>query len=115
MSGFCGSSHDRPAPAYSHRGFFLPTPVDGFDEPILTVECYSRWYSLYLVTPNGEVSIVDFSELEPYASGSSVSAYVDHVPNPVAVEAFAESRGYHLYEVALDMIVGRWTREVTPG
>ena len=75
----------------------------------LTVELYVKWYSLFIIKPSGEVEAVGFMELE---KGFQNAAFVDHVPNPAAVEAYAQMMGYEIDELAWDLIVGRWQSEV---
>ncbi len=78
------------------------------ERPILTVENYCKWYSLYLVKPGGWVEAVDM-----YDAGSSfTAAWHDHVPDPGECERYAELKGYDWDENALDMIYGRYQREV---
>jgi hypothetical protein len=69
--------------------------------PILTVENYLKWYSLYLVNPDGSVEPVDFPE----------DGYCDHVPYPAAVEEMAADRGWVGCYESLEMIVGRYVLE----
>jgi hypothetical protein len=62
---------------------------------------YPKWYSLYLVHPNGDVEEIEFPD-----------GYVDHVPDPMAVAAYAESHDYEVDSLAYEMMVGRWETEV---
>lgn len=96
----------------SERGFLLPVSKYLGSLPVLTVELCCKWYSLYPVHGCAGVEAVDFGLLEPTAAALNVSAYCDHVPNPVVVQAFAEAQGWHLDELAEELIVGRWEIEV---
>lgn len=72
------------------------------DAPIVTVENYCKWYGLHILYPNGDVMKVSFPD----------DGFVDHVPNPAAVERFADKHGYYLCTESLEMITGRWQIEV---
>lgn len=71
------------------------------DVPTLTVELADKWYSLFLVGPNGAVERVEFPD-----------DFADHCPNPEAVEQLAERHGWDLSLVAHELIVGRWQVQV---
>lgn len=74
--------------------------------PILTVEIYCKWYSLFVVDSARSIREISFSELEDFSLDEA--PYIDHVPNPKAVQRFAEKRGYELDELALKLLLGRW-------
>lgn len=77
------------------------------DRTIVTVENYVKWYGLQLIHSDGTIEEI------PFPSGSSSeTAYVDHVPNPVAVARFASESDNVLDEQAIEMIAGRWQSEV---
>jgi len=76
------------------------------DVPVLTVENYVKWYTLFLVHPTGRVEQIPFPEESPVGS-----AYCDHVPNPLACQKLAADNGWVWDENSLDMIWGRWRRE----
>jgi len=90
-----------------------------YDEPLLTVEYYVKWYALYLVKvekpagadlPIFSIYKIHFGHLDGVRP-DGVSAYCDHVPNPLVVRIFAARYGYHLDELADDLITGRWQNE----
>jgi len=78
------------------------------ESPTLTVENYIKWYSLHLVHLDGSVDVVNFPEWGPSGRGG----FVDHVPDPVACQKLAADNGWVWDENSLDMIWGRWRREV---
>jgi hypothetical protein len=94
---------------YSPRGIPL---VWGSGHPkagaVLTVECYCKWYELFLVCPDAIVG-VDFGVLGMHSKDEA--PYCDHAPNPRAVYRYAQARGYLLDNVAFEMIIGRWEIE----
>lgn len=94
-------------------------PVVRFNEPaadrwpIITCEFYSKWYSLYIWWPDGNLLKLEYHEIdEDIGAEHSICAFVDHVPNPKAVELYAEKHGYVIDELAHDLITGRWHNEV---
>jgi len=93
----------------SHRGHELLG--DTAKERVLTVELYCKWHELWLILPSRNIVAVQFSDLEEWWDGST-AAYVDHVPNPEAVRAFAECKGYVINELAEELMEGRWKLEV---
>lgn len=92
------------------RGFPLLVTVANRTRPVLTVEAYCKWYSLYVVHPDGTFAKVPFADLEPYTP-EGMSAYVDHAPNPEAALEMATQRGWLLDPVAYDVMVGRFLVE----
>ena len=96
----------------------LMSSAFNYKKPVLTVEAYSKWYCLYLIEDMGTeywVSRVEYHDIQNYINTEMegcVNAYVDHVPNPDAVVAYAEDKDYHLDGLADDLIAGRWYNEV---
>jgi hypothetical protein len=94
---------------YSPRGIPLVWrgghPKDG---AVLTIECYCKWYELFLVCPDTIVGI-DFGVLDQHSKDES--PYSDHAPNPRAVYRYAQAGGYQLDNEAFEMIIGRWEIE----
>lgn len=89
-------------------------------KPILTVELYVKWYTLYLVKKEFnkgsrwewlKVYKVYYHQLDNYRPMDQPT-YVDHVPNPLAVRNFADAMGFTLDELAEELIEGRWHIEV---
>lgn len=76
-------------------------------EPTLTVELFEKWYSLFLVHPNGQIEEVPFPD-DPESCPADVSAYRDHAPNPEVVVNFARNHDYQVDNLSLELIVGRW-------
>lgn len=82
--------------------------------PVLTAECYIKWYELYLVRNMG-IATIGFDALEDSALYSESigytpreSAYRDHAPNPRAIEAYCEHNNYVVDPVMLYVAVGMW-------
>jgi hypothetical protein len=96
--------HNDPEPK-SPRG--MPLFYACTDAPLITVEVYEKWYELFVIHPNRRVETLGYDKLEEYA-GPDGSAYIDHVPNPRAVQRLANARGWHVHPLAFEMMVGRW-------
>lgn len=86
---------------WSHWGTQDQLPM-----PILTAECYPKWYALYLVSDE-EVCAQGFDVLEGYQPKGS-SAYVDHCPNPEAIHAYCEKHNYSIDPTMLYCAEGMW-------
>jgi hypothetical protein len=85
--------------------------------PTLTVELYEKWYTLYLVKPNGDIEVVEYPD-DPASCPSDMSPYMGHVPNSKVVANYARNHGYEVDLLAFELIVGRWEierREFTSG
>lgn len=108
----------------SERGhpLALSNAFESGQDPVLTVELYTKWYNLYLIkseptefVPQGigwlKVYSLDFGHLEDVCP-SGWSPYCDHVPNPLVVNLFARRNGYEVDELAGNLIAGRWQEEV---
>lgn len=90
----------------SPRGFPLVDTCTGSRRvPVLTCELYVKWYALYLIMPDGRVEAADLDDLDQFTDKTAVG---DHCWNPAALQGFAEARDWHIDEVALDLIMGRW-------
>ena len=102
----------------SPRGFPLVC-ADGIPDGgvVLTVECYSKWYELFLITAPVEIGHlakiqgIHFGMFDRDEFTKGESAYCDHAPNPGVVARFAAAYGYRIDSAAFEMIVGRWELE----
>ena len=99
---------------YSDRGIEL---IGGpMATPQITVENYLKWYSPYVIFPDGRVAPLG-STPEEEAAMSDVernmteSAYGDHVFNPKFIHAVAVRLKYYVQSEAMEMIIGRWEIE----
>ena len=80
-----------------------------YPKPLLTVELSYKWYCLYLVDQFGWFEEITFDKLE---GTEEDPAFVDHVPHPNAVQDLAKKNGWHVDEVAYELMVGRWETEI---
>lgn len=72
----------------------------------VTVKNYCKWYELYLVYPDGGVEAVDFPDCGNYEELGS--PYVDHVPNPRHVFAWALALDYTVDDAGLTAMCAEW-------
>lgn len=72
------------------------------DSPIVSVTLSSKWYTLYLITPNGEVLEVDDSDID----------YCDNNYKPSSLIEWCEEQEVILPDIVLNVITGRWLDEI---
>jgi hypothetical protein len=89
----------------STRGYQL-VDTPNHSSKLLTVELYHKWYELVLLNPDGSTEVIPFPD-DKYAPRGE-SAYRDHVPNPRAVQQYAEEHDLEIGEFALELMIGRW-------
>ena len=81
--------------------------------PIITVENYCKWYTLYVVNPDDTVEHLCFPGHDnPNDEPEGEMGFRDHVPNPKAVCKMAKRLNYDVDEISLEVITGRWHTEV---
>lgn len=86
--------------------------------PVLTIEFCTKWYELFLIIRDKDDAkdysfrgySIHFGHLEDVCP-EDVSPYLDHAPNPLCVRLFAARNGYHLDDLADELITGRWQNE----
>jgi len=82
-------------------------------KPTITVENYLKWYTLYVVFPDGSVEHLCFPRFDNKEDEiEGEVGFMDHVPNPKAVWKMSERLGYDIDMQSFEMIVGRWFIEV---
>lgn len=91
----------------SDRGLPLVYCGDIPTHPTLTVENYVKWYTLFVIYPDGQVESVVMVDHPGFKT-----SWHNHVPNPKACEVYADEMGWEWDETSLDMIYGRFAREV---
>ncbi len=97
----------------SSRGIPLVYYGEPFnDAPILTVENYCKWYTLWLIMPDGTVKELEFPDDPP---GFNDIPYMDHAPNPRLIQLFAREKDYCLCDQSFEMMIGRWELEYKRG
>lgn len=83
--------------------------------PVLTVENYLKWYSLYAVKPDGTVRVVPYTEYSHLEDKFGGMLWADHCLNPAAYEDIAEELNMLTDSNSQDMIAGRWTNDILDG
>lgn len=73
------------------------------DRPIVTVELYCKWYSLYLIQPNGSV--------EEFIPPTEEVSFKDDTFNPIELVQYALKMNYLIDDLAFELIIGRWETE----
>ncbi len=106
-----GDEGEAPREFFSDRGISLFAGDFGCAVPLLTVENCAKWNSMWLITPDGEISPVPFenaSDNEGIAFAAVYGPYDDDIPNPHEVERLAGRTGWQVDGCALEMMWGRW-------
>jgi hypothetical protein len=95
----------------SERGMPLLYVGQTLDKPVITLENYTKWYRIYLVTPSGEVQSVLISEIEAANDKLKTQGWVDHLFHPQLLIQLARDLVAYTDERALECAGGRWLRE----
>lgn len=77
------------------------------DQPVLTCELYVKWYTLYLVTEDGDIKSIDLSGIYEFAEDDE-TAEGDHCWNPKVLDRMAEAKGWRIDDLSFELMVGRW-------
>lgn len=97
----------------STEGYLLAYVGPPPRRPCLTVELRNKWYHLYAVYPDGVARQVSYHEYEALECDLQVThLWSDHVPYPPALRAIATHLDMDWDEISLDMVHGRYYREV---
>lgn len=88
----------------------------------LTVEMADKWYGLIMVTfdlntATRRIEEIPFPGVDAcHEIGCALTPhYVDHVPNPKVVRAYADFHDYELPALVEELLWGRWVLEVLDG
>jgi len=90
---------------FSERGIPLVYWGQPPNKPTITVENYMKWYTLYVIKPNGEVTQLNTHDYD-FDGG-----WGDHIPHPQLVLDVAKKLDMEVDDNALDMVAGRYARE----
>ena len=96
----------------SEHGHSLIFQGEPWKAPVVTVENYLKWYTLYLVMPDREIRSLEYTALILPENFKDQILFLDHVPNPRAVAYTASQRNFFVDPVSFEAIVGRWQLEV---
>lgn len=84
------------------------------DKPILALENYDKWYTPYLVLPNGAVVEVEADAMSLVMDTYPDALWVDHLFSPRYLYRLANQLGAILDERSLEVAAGRWALERVP-
>lgn len=98
----------------SHRGIpLLAQEVDPEGRPIVTMENYCKWYSVYALHPDGRVESIDpddvLRKVEKRVGGCLMG---DHNYHPTLLTEVAKELGWVVDPKALEMVTHRWAVEI---
>lgn len=101
---------------YSDRGIPLVYNNAPDKQPVLTVENYLKWYSLFLVNPDGSVEVLPYDRYR-HLEGSDGLPFLwgDHVVYPPAYERICDELDLIFDGNSADIIAGRWINDVLDG
>lgn len=100
---------------YSDRDHPLLWVAQPLDKPVLTLENYTKWYSQYLVMPDGTVKQVDVGVIDEVMDKDPSALYVDHWPSPRLLYRMAQHLDCFIDERAIEVALGRWIKEAGRG
>ena len=80
-------------------------------KPIITVENYIKWYHIFVIWPDGNVTKASFDIIEQINNHSTKTLICDHLFHPLLIEKYAEITDSLVDEVSLATITGRWMFE----
>jgi hypothetical protein len=80
--------------------------------PILTLENYTKWYEIYVITPDGHVEKVDSDVVLAVLGEYNDAQISDHVFHPRLLYRVAQELGGEVEERAVEVAAGRWSIEV---
>lgn len=78
----------------SNRGIPLLTQRTHDKYTLLTVEKYCKWYNIYKINPNGEVSEFDYKEYPDLMKNNLFTLFHDHSVVPVTFVNIAQKLNY---------------------
>lgn len=83
-------------------------------KPVLTLENYLKWYSLYVIYPDDRVEEVDYALYDGLMSPGT--DWYDHVPNPQLLQRLCDKMDWGLDDTAEEVCLARYftnVRELT--
>lgn len=96
----------------SERGFPLLYIGEPLSVPVITLENYTKWYSIYRIEPDGTVNKIPPEVIDEVMARHEDAFYVDHNPHPRLLFRLSVMLGADLDERAEEVATGRWIQEV---
>ena len=82
--------------------------------PVVALENYTKWYSIYLIVPNGgkgEVVKIDPRTIFEVCAKYSDARWVDHLYHPRLLYRLAQHLNATVCERSAEVAAGRWIME----
>lgn len=96
---------------FSERNFPLLYVGEPLDVPVITLENYTKWYEIYMVTSNGQVKKVPISIVQEVMEKYTDALWHDHHIHPRLLYRIAALIGGCVDERAIEVAAGRWMIE----
>lgn len=96
---------------YSERGMPLLYVHEPDTIPVVTLENYTKWYTLHTVNPDGSVTKIDGRILSEVMDKYHDAAWTDHRFSPRFIYRLAQHLGADVDERAIECALGRWMLE----
>lgn len=114
LSHFSDKKPDSVVRFKSERGHELLWQ-EPLDIPVVTLENYEKWYSIYVLHPDGtveKVSVDDIFEALDRAAVGRGSVWVDHYYHPELLKEVARMYNGEVHQTTLELAMGRWVINV---
>ena len=82
-----------------------------YNIPVITLENYCKWYNIYVIMPDGNVSKVDMDLIQCIQDKSPIHIMDTHIWHPIMLEKIASHLQGYVDDVSLECCYGRWMME----
>jgi hypothetical protein len=96
---------------FSDRGIPLVWTGPLLQCPVITVENYCKWYSPYVIMPDGVIRKITSEEICQATDDYSNAWHIDHCFHPKLLLKLAEMLNGEACEQSIEMAAGRWVME----
>lgn len=96
----------------SSRGIPLLCQTPWEHGPIITAENHNKWYSLFVLHPDGSVSTVDVKDIIRLEEKDNMNLYIEHNFNPKLLYLLAAELKGEVDWLTNEVVTGRWVHEV---
>lgn len=90
--------------------YYLNEIID--DRPVITAEIRDKWYNLWIVSDKSQSTKLNLEDLE---EGWQGTAYLNHVPNPMAVIDYAARNNLRVSALFIAEASRRWYNDYYGG
>lgn len=95
----------------SKRGKPLLCQTTYPEKSIITLENYSKWYSIYLIEPDGSVTEIDHKIINEISDSVGRVLSISHNYHPLLLEKLGEKLDCYVDEISIEVATGRWYLE----